>query len=181
MTPPNTIVADYEVSSEGEISHWEIPISRLERVGNVLPSTTNSIPSRACAVTTGKAPYGVRLTGTILAQDTSGTECVVVDFTCGMVYKHQVRNVLTYNNGLETTFGALNIGDEVYYDRANANARLTTAPTDLNGFPNPLFGFVVPWSDADAGNYPKGTALAGSTQTCAIMQVGAGAEGSDGT
>lgn len=178
MTPSNTILNDYEVSSEGAVRHWEIPIvGRLDTVGGVAASATNSIPGKACAVIS--LTSGVQLTGTILTQDTSGTDRVVVDFTCSMVYKHYVRNVLTYDSG-EDTFGAINIGDAVYYDRENTNARLSTAPNDNSGNANPLFGFVVPWSDADADNYPKGAALVASTQTCAVMQVGAGAEGSDG-
>lgn len=177
--PSNTILNDYEVSSEGAVRHWEIPISRLDTVGGNAASATNSVAGKACAVQSNT--YGVQATGTILVTDTSGTDRVVVDFTNSMVYKHYVRNVLTYSQGAETTFAAINIGDEVYYDRANTNARLTLAPIDLNTFDNPLFGFVVPWDDTDAGNYPKGSALAASTQTCAIMQVGAGAEGSDAT
>lgn len=180
MTPPNTILNDYEVSSEGAVRHWEIPIiGRLDKVGNSAASATNSVPGKACAVIS--LTYGVQLTGTILTQDTSGTDRVVVDFTCSMVYKHYVRNVLTYDSG-EATWGAINIGDAVYYDRENTNARLSTAPNDNTGNANPLFGFVVPWSDTDADAYAAGTkgAATADTYTCAVMQVGAGAEGSDG-
>ena len=178
MPPPNTILNDYEVSSEGAVRHWEIPITRLDTVGTVAAAAANSIPGKACAVQSDT--NGIQLTGTILTQDTSGTDRVVVDFTCSMVYKHFVRNVTTYTDTAESAWAAINIGDEVYYDRTNLNARLTTAPDDSGTNANPLFGFVVPWSDADADNYPKGGATA-STQTCAVMQVGAGAEGSNGT
>jgi hypothetical protein len=176
--PSNTILNDYEVASEGAVRHWEIPIvGRLDTVGGAAASSTNSVPSRACAVI-GDTP-GVQLTGTILSQDTSGTDRVVVDFTAGMVYKHQVRNVTAYEQAAESTWAAINIGDQVYYDRTNTNARLSTTATDSGGVnPNPLFGFVVPWSNADMANYPKG-GITASTQTCAIIQVGAGAEGSD--
>ena len=175
--PDNTILNDYEVSSEGAVRHWEIPITRLDTVGGSAASSTNSVAGKACAVQSNN--YGLQATGTILVTDTSGTDRVIVDFTSSMVYKHYVRNVLTYAQGSEDTFSAINIGDEVYYDRTNTNARLTLSPTDSGGVnANPLFGFVVPWSDTDSGNYPKGGATA-STQRCAIMQVGAGAEGSD--
>lgn len=180
MAPSNTILNDYEVSSEGAVRHWEIPISRLDTVGDAAASATNSVAGKACAVQSNTA--GIQLTGTILHTDTSGTDRVVVDFTCSMVYKHYVRNCIEYDGGEEVAATSLNIniGDEVYYDRDNTNARLSLAPVDADSANNPLFGFVVPWSDADADNYPKGTAATLSTQTCAIMQVGAGAEGSDG-
>jgi hypothetical protein len=178
MTPSNTILNDYEVASEGAVRHWEIPISRLDTVGGAAATSTNSVVGKACAVQSDT--NGLQLTGTILHTDTSGTDRVVVDFTCSMVYKHYVRNVLTYADAAEASWGAINIGDEVYYDRTNTNARLTTSPNDSGANANPLFGFVVPWSDADADSYAKGDATA-STQTCAVMQVGAGAEGSDGT
>lgn len=178
MTPSNTILNDYEVSSEGAVRHWEIPISRLDTVGGAAASATNSVVGKACAVQSNT--YGLQLTGTILHTDTSGTDRVVVDFTCSMVYKHYVRNVTTYTDESESAWAAINIGDEVYYDRSNTNARLVLSANDSGGNANPLFGFVVPWSDADADNYAKGDATA-STQTCGVMQVAAGAEGSDGT
>lgn len=175
--PSNTILNDYEVSSEGAVRHWEIPISRLDTVGGSAASATNSVAGKACAVQSNN--YSLQPTGTILATDTSGTDRVVVDFTNSMVYKHYVRNVTEYTQTAESTWVAINIGDEVYYDRTNTNARLTLSPTDSGGVnANPLFGFVVPWSNADADSYPKGGVTA-STQTCGIMQVGAGAEGSD--
>ena len=159
---------DYEVSSEGAVRHWEIPYARMTDT-----SPTVTLPAEVTCLLAGK-----QMTGTVLAIDATDS-VAIVDFTCSMVYKHYVRNVLTYDSG-EDTFGAINIGDAVYYDRENTNARLSTAPNDNSGNANPLFGFVVPWSDADADNYPKGAALVASTQTCAVMQVGAGAEGSDG-
>lgn len=179
--PSNVILNDYEVASEGAVRHWEIPISRLDTVGGNLPTATNSVPSRACAVlSVATTVAGIQLTGTILSQDTSETDRVVVDFTSGMVYKHQVRNVTDYAQGVEGTWAAINIGDEVFYDRSNTHARLSISRFDSGGRAdtnaNPLFGFVVPWSNADA--YPKG-GLTASTPTCAVMQVAAGAEGSD--
>jgi len=181
--PSNTILNDYEVSSEAAVRHWEVPISRLDTVGGNAASATNSVPGKACAVlSVATLVTGIQATGTILSQDTSGTDRVVVDFTSGMVYKHLVRNVTDYVQGAESTWAAINIGDEVFYDRSNTNARLTISRFDSGGTAatnsNPLFGFVVPWSNADADSYPKG-GLTASTQTCAIMQVAAGAEGSD--
>ena len=73
----------------------------------------------------------------------------------------------------------MEIGDFVYYDggvTAIANiVKLTLAGTDSGGVANPLFGYIVPWDDADAANFPKGDNTEGSTHDCAIMQIGAGA------
>jgi len=157
---------DYQVSSEGAVRHWAIPYARLT---DVTPTVSNP------AAVTSLLP-GTQLTGTILSVDASAS-MAVIDFTCSMVYKQTVRNVLTYAAAIEDTWGAINIGDPIYYDRSATmpvGTYLSTAPADNAAGANPLFGFVVPWSDDDAGNYPKGGAT-GSTQECAVMQRGAGA------
>ncbi len=154
---------DYEVSSEGAVRHWEIPYSRLT---DATPTPTNP------AEVTSLLP-GTQLTGTILTVD-AGDSIAVIDFTCSMVYLHYVRNVRTYNGGVEATWGAINIGDPVYYDDSGtmpAGVYLSTSPANNQAAANTLFGFVVPANDTDA--FPKGGAVA-STQRCAVMQIGAG-------
>jgi len=154
---------DYEVSSEGAVRHWEIPYSRLT---DITPTPTNP------AQVTSLLP-GTQLTGTILTID-AGDSIAVIDFTCSMVYLHYVRNVLTYVGAAENTWGAINIGDPVYYDHSAtmpAGVYLSTAPAAADAAANTLFGFVVPANDTDA--FPKGAGVA-STQRCAIMQIGAG-------
>lgn len=159
---------DYQVSSEGAVRHWEIPYARLADI-----TPTPSHPARVTSLLDG-----TNLTGTILTID-AGESIAVIDFTCSMVYKQSVRNVLTWNAGVaELTWGAINIGDIVYYDAEALQTALgfplSTSPLSSNtGVANVRFGWVVPWSDADAANYPKGGVTA-STQTCAIMQIGAG-------
>jgi hypothetical protein len=159
-----TINHDYEVSSEGCVRHWEIPYARLH---DATPTPSNP----ACV--TGLL-VGHELTGTILVVD-AARSVAVIDFTASMVYRFEVRNVLTYNVGAENTWGAINIGDPVYYDASAtmpAGTYLSTAPADNAAAANSLFGYVVPANELDT--FPKGGA-AGSTQVCAVMQIGAGA------
>ena len=157
------IRSDYEVSSEGAVRHWEIPYARL--------TDATPTPSNPAEVTSLLA--GTALTGTILTID-AGDSIAVIDFTCSMVYNHEVRNVLTYGGGVEATWGPINVGDLVYYDNSAtmpAGTYLSTSPLDNLGVANTLFGVVVPKSDADV--FPKGAALVASTQECGVMQKGA--------
>ncbi len=160
-----TVHSDYEVSSEGAVRHWEIPYARL----------TDATPTPTNAAQVTNVVAGKNLTGTILTID-AGTSLAVIDFTAGMVYRHDVRNVLTYGGGpAEASWGDINIGDEVYYDSTGtmpAGVYLSTSPLGGGGAANALFGHVVPSDDADA--FPKGGNGVGSTQRCAVMQCGAG-------
>lgn len=162
-----TVHGDYEVSSEGAVRHWEIPYARLT---DATPTPTNAAQVTGLLV-------GHQLTGTILTID-AGTSTAVVDFTPSAVYMHDVRNVLTYNPGVaELTWGAINIGDPVYYDASAsmpAGVYLSTSPLDTLTAANTIFGFIVPANPTDQALYPKGGVVA-STQRCAVMQLGAGA------
>jgi hypothetical protein len=158
---------DYEVSSEGAVRHWEIPYARL--------TDATPTPSNPAQVTS--LLVGTNLMGTILTVD-AATSVAVIDFTCGMVYQFTVRNVLTYNPGVaELTWGPINIGDPIYYDASASmpvGTYLSTSPLNTGGTANALFGHAVPASDTDMALFPKGAALVGSTQTVAVMQIGAG-------
>jgi len=157
---------DYEVSSEGAVRHWEIPYARLE---DATPTETNP----ACVLS---LLPGTQLCGTVLTIDAAAS-MAVIDFTCSMVYWQEVRNVLTYSGAVENTWGAINIGDPLYYDRSAtmpAGVYLSTSPLDNTGAANEVFGAVVPRHDTDAALYPKGAGTA-STEDCAVMQRGAGA------
>jgi len=160
------IVQDYEVSSEGAVRHWEIPYARLTD-----QSPTATLPCEVTSLTTG-----TKLTGTGLVVDADAS-VAVIDFTCGMVYWHEVRNVLTYNEGVaELTWGAINIGDEIYYDSSAsmaAGVKLSTAPTNTTGGNNTRFGWAMARNDTDMALFPKGGATA-STQEIAVMQLGSG-------
>ncbi len=161
-----TVNTNYEVSSEGAVRHWEIPFARLE----------NNTPVVTEAAAVLSVLPGTQLTGTILTVD-DDDDVAIIDFTCSMVYAHAVRNVLTYAMGAEATFGALNIGDPVYYDRSAtmpANVYLSTSPLDSTGAANPLFGFIVPANEVDMALFPKGAATASTQSDVAVMQIGAG-------
>ena len=163
---PEAVNEEYEGSSEGAVRHWEIPYARLE---DTTPTPSN--PAAVLAVGSDEN----QVCGTILSID-PGTSVAVLDFTASMVYRQLVRNVLTYVEEAESTFGAINIGDELYYDRSAtmpAGVYLSTSPLDNLGAANPKFGHVVPLTNADRILYPKGAGTA-STQTCCVMQRGAG-------
>jgi len=163
---------DYEVASEGAVRHWEIPYARLE---DVTPTV------REPAAVVSLLP-GTQITGTILTVDATAA-IATIDFTCGMVYRHSVRNVITYAQAAESAWQVINIGDPVYYDGGATmvalGIQLSTSTLDAAGVANPLFGFVVPapldanW-DTDSALFPLGAANAGSTHRIAVMQVGAG-------
>ena len=185
-----TVHSDYEVSSERPVCHWEIPYPRLF---DQTPTPTN--PAQALAL----AGTLIEVNGTILTISpgpTAATSFAVVDFTPSMVYMHDVRTVLTYvggANGAEATWGALNIGDPVFYDNSTTmgvlGIYLSTAiandtPGGIGPRANVQFGWIVPaplagaW-DTDAATYPKiatvgGLGAVGMTHRCAVMQVGAG-------
>jgi hypothetical protein len=163
---------DYERSSEGAVRHWEFPYARLE---NVTP-----LPSEPFAVLS--LLPGTQLTGVVLTIDAVNT-IIVGDVTCSMVTLQNIRNVLTYAGNVEATWGPINIGDPIYYDRSAtmpADCFLSTSPADNVAGANALFGFAVPgplaanW-DTDIASFPYGAALVASTQRLCVMQVGAGA------
>lgn len=167
------IQVDYEVSSEGAVRHWQIPYGRCSPNP---PLVTHAV--RVTGVVT--AAVGQYVTGTVLSVD-AGRSIAVVDFTCSMIYRQDVRNVLTYNIGAEATWGLINIGDPVYLDLTPAliatDVYLSTSPLlgpGAAGAANPQFGWIMPYDETDLALYPKGGAGAGSTQDCGVMQRGAG-------
>lgn len=156
---------DYQVSSEGAVRHWAVPYGRLTD-----QTPTATLPCEVTSLTDG-----TQVTGTILGVDADNS-VAMVDFTCSMVYWQEIRNVLTYSAEAEDTFGAINIGDEVYYDHSAtmpAGVYLSTSPLGNLGQTNTRFGWVVPRNDTDMALFAKGDTDA-STEECAIMQLGAG-------
>ena len=156
-----TIRHDYEVSSEGAVRHWEFTKTRLE---NATPVITE--PFAVLSVLPG-----TQICGTVLTMEGL---FIIGDVTHSMVYKHYVRNVLTYVEGAEATFGPINEGDPIYYDRSAtmpANCYLSTSPLDAAGVANPLWGHAVLENDADV--FPKGDDQEGVTLEFAVMQEGA--------
>ena len=131
---------------------------------------TETLPAELTSLTAG-----TQLTGTIITVDaTDSVACV--DVRAGNIYYHEVRNVRTYANQVEASWGVINIGDAVYYDSSAtmpAGVKLSTSPLDNTGGANPLFGFIVPCNDADRANYPTSPATA-ATEECGVCQRGAG-------
>jgi len=157
---------DYEVSSEGAVRHWMVPYARLEDA-TPTPSNPAAVLSRT---------DGTQICGTILTVH-AGDSMAMIDFTPSMTYYHYVRNVLTYAAAVEATWGAINIGDPIYYDRSAtmpAGVYLSTSPLDNTGAANPLFGFAMPTDLTNSALFPLGGATA-STQRSGVMQRGAGA------
>lgn len=156
---------DYEASSEGAVIHWEIPYARMTD-----QTPTPTLPAEVTSLTDG-----TQLTGTILEIDARASTATI-DFTCSMVYYQEIRNVLTYFKGLENTWGALNIGDEVYYDHSAtlvAGVKLSTAPAGDAAQTNTRFGWIVSINDTDMALFPKGGVTA-STEEVGVIQLGAG-------
>lgn len=156
---------DYEGSSEGAVRHWEVPYSRLE---NTTPTEIEKPVAMKSRVN------GSQATGTILTLD-SARSIAIVDFTHTAVYKHSIRNVLTYAAGVEATWGEINIGDTIYYDRSStmpADVDLSTSPLDKDGNANAWFGNVVLQEarGETSASFPKGANGVASTQTSDVMQ-----------
>lgn len=161
---PEQIHHDYECSSD-DLKTWEVPYARL--------TDTTPTPSNPAELTSLTA--GTQLTGTIITVD-AGDSVAIIDFRAGNVYYFLTRNVLTYAAAAEATWGAINIGDAVYYDNSAtmpAGTYLSTSPLDNLDVANTLFGHVVACQDVDMVLYPKG-GITASTQSCGVMQRGAG-------
>jgi hypothetical protein len=162
---------DYEVSSEGGVRHWEVPYARLE-------DATPTVSNPACLIDDAAAPgTGTQVCGTILSIDAVNA-IATIDFTCSMVYRQSVRNVSGYGGGAENAWIAFQIGAPVYYDRSNTmpvGTYLSLSAADRLGVANPLFGFIMAWSDADMAAFPKGLINVASTADMAVMQRGCGA------
>ena len=164
------ISADYEVSSEGGVRHWEVPYARLE-------DATPTVSNPASVIDGAVAGTGVQITGTIFSVDAVNS-VAIIDFTAGMVYRQPVRNVTTYNLGGESAWAAIQLGAPIYYDRSATmpvGCYLSLAPLDVGGTANPIFGYAVGWSDADMATFPKAAAGVASTTDVAVCQRGAGA------
>lgn len=146
---------DYEVSDVGGERLWSVPYARLK---DVTPTVGNP------AAVTGRLATGLQ-TGVIKSID-AGRSLAILDLTSRKIYRFLVRNVLTYAAAVEATWGAINIGDPVYYDPSSTmpgGVYLSTSPLDKDGVGNTLWGHVAMLNETDTA--AKGGATA-STQTC---------------
>jgi hypothetical protein len=114
---------------------------------------------------------GTQQTGTILSADTiNGVPCVVVDTHSEQVFYHFVRNVTSYRGQGAFSWGVINIGDPIYYDRSAvmpAGVYLSTSPLDSANGANPLFGFA-----AFSQLWPlPTTAIVETTESIPVQQI----------
>jgi len=159
---------DYEQSSEGGRERHEIiPWTRL----------TDATPTIGDPAEVTGLPIGSQMTGTVINPGVAVTDpYAIINIAKGAVYRHNVRNVITYAGGpVEAAWRVINIGDTVYYDPEQDTlngVKLSLAPLRTDGTtPNTIFGTVVLMQDEDSADYPKGTAVTpGTTHVCAIDQ-----------
>lgn len=170
---------NYEVSSEGAVRHWPVNNSALD---DTTPEITYPICLTAGSTagsTAGEA--SLQLCGTTLTTG-SGLQTVgassqksIVDFTPGMVYLHNVRNVSSHTGA--STFRAINEGDPIYWDVDSSlptGVMLSLAKISKTGNWNPQFGWAVLENEDDT--LPVGASVA-STQEIAVMQLGVASGG----
>lgn len=158
------ILSNYEHSS-GPVFTIAVPYARLT---DVTPTEGNP-----CELTSLLA--GTQLCGTIMTID-AGDSIAVVNVAPCFIGNWEVRNVLTYAAAVEATWGAINVGDLVYYDNSAtmpAGVYLSTSPLDNLGVANTLFGAIATITSEAAALYPLG-GITASTQDCQVMQRGAG-------
>jgi len=158
------ILYNYEHSS-GPLVPVCVPWERL----------TDATPTLGNPCEVASAVEGTHLSGAIMSLD-ADAETAIVNIAPGAMYNWKVRNVRTYDQGAEATFGAINYGDPVYYDSSStmpAGVYLSTSPLDEDGDPNDHFGFIATVTPEHAADYPKGDTDA-STEDCQVSLCGAG-------
>lgn len=156
---------NYEHSS-GPVFTICVPYARLT---DATPTESNP-----CQLTSLLA--GTSLCGTVMTIDASDS-VAIVNVAPGFIGNWEVRNVLTYNPGVaELTWGAINVGDLVYYDASAsmpAGVYLSTSPLNTGGTANTVFGAIATITSEAAALYPLG-GITASTQDCQVAQRGAG-------
>ncbi len=158
------VLPGYEHSS-GPVFTIAVPYARLT---DATPTAGNP-----CQVT--GVLVGVYACGALMSVDADDS-IAVVNVAPSFIGNWEVRNVLTYDGqGAELTWGAINYGDDVYYDASAtmpAGVYLSTSPLDDGGLANTRFGHIATITSEAAALYPLGGATA-STQDCQVMQRGA--------
>lgn len=156
---PEAVLNDYEVSDVGAERIWMFPYARLL---DTTPTVGN--PAAVAGLLLAR-----RLVGVIKSID-AGRSLAFLDLTPAKIYKFAVRNVLTYSGGAEATFGAIAVGDPIYYDPSAtmpAGVYLSTSPLDSAGAANTIWGHRAPRSETDTAALGATTA---STQTCGVAK-----------
>lgn len=162
---------NYEISSDAQGNHWIVPVARLANAAITGPVLAGD---HAPTTLLSLLP-GTQQIGTILSSEpVAAVASVVVDMHHNQIFKHWVRNVITYagGGGAETAWAVINIGDSIYYDlscviHGLAGVYLSTSPLDHDGTANPLFGYAM---FTYTETMPTTLATA-STEPIAVQQV----------
>lgn len=155
-------------ASSGPYCNIVVPYARLEDI-----TPTEHQPA---AVLSGID--GTQMTGVIVDINDDDSLATINVAKCFRSYQ-QVRNVLTYDQAVEATWGQINFGSALFYDRSAtmpAAVKLSLSPLDNTGAANPLFGWAgwaqdeedTPWATS-RDPYPLGTNGVASTQTDVVV------------
>ena len=164
MTVRSTTYA-YEQSSEaGRERNIQWPYARL---ADQTPTVGDP-----CQMT-GLLP-GAQMTGTVVTINPTAS-VVIANIAVGAIYRHNVRNVTGYDGAdNENAWGAINIGDPVYYDpTSDANNGIKLSTSVLQGdaaTSNPRFGTIGMLQDQVAGDFPSSESAL--SDLYAVIQAG---------
>lgn len=164
-----TTTAGYEQSSEaGRERLVKVPYARM---ADATPTIHD--PAQVTGLLAG-----AQMTGTVITIDATNSEALL-NISCAAVFRHNVRTVLTYDGANnEATWGAINVGDPVYYDpTADANTagvcKLSTSPLQGDAATsNPRFGTILMLQTETAASFAKAAGAAGASYVCAVAQAG---------
>lgn len=166
---------NFAISGPDGSRAWLVPAARTENLAINPLLTGADLAKHHHPVAILGLLQGAQLCGTALSQVTiGGVDFVHVDLWPTVIYRHNVRNVRTYLAGVEDTWGVIDIGDPIYFDRSAtmpAGVFLSTSPLDNTGAPNPLWGWAVFAHDI---TMPTLVATAATTDI-AIQQAGTAA------
>ena len=168
--PTRTITNSFELSSESSrLRMVKIPWSRL----------TDATPTKGDPSQVTGLIAGAKMCGTVYNPGVTTTnEYAILNVAEGRMERQNVRNVLTYSAGpvAEATWGAMNIGDPVFYDAeqdALNGIKLSTAPLQSDGTtPNARFGTIIMLQDEDKDDFAKGDDQAGISIECGVICCG---------
>jgi len=97
------------------------------------------------ALTSGTPVKVGFLTG-VIEKTADANYDAVVNVCDGAVYSLSVRNVRTYESGAEATYGAIAVGDKIYFDASAtmpSGVKLSTSPLSATDTTNVVFGIAL--------------------------------------
>jgi len=139
--------SNFQISGREGGRHWLVPVSRLVNLAIDPTLTGEDLAENHHPVAISSRTAAQSAVGTVLSQQSvDGTDFVVVDLTPNVVYRHNVRNVRTYDAGAENSWGVISVGDVIYFDNSAtmpAGVFLSTSPLNNLGESNVVFGVVM--------------------------------------